>query len=166
MNKFEMEGFMAQKGLWNLAIEKILRERGALPMEEGHAVREHKAMNEENFLSSWLREDGREKEERMVKVSNENEEERSEKRRREGEKEENETATAKRRCEGFVSVEAFAIFSQGRDLESCGDIFLGKTSWMSLRTCLIVSRRLGWLCLWCLMSDVTDVPCFPFFCGH
>ena len=59
--------------------------------------------------------------------------------------------TAKRRCEGFVSVEAFAIFSQGRDLESCGDIFLGKTSWMSLRTCLIVSRRLGWLCLFPLL---------------
>ena len=69
VNKFEMEGFMAQKGLWNLAIEKILRERGALPMEEGHAVREHKAMNEENLLSSWLREDGREKEESKVKVS-------------------------------------------------------------------------------------------------
>ena len=33
-NKFEMDGFMAQKGLWNLAREKILRERGALPNEE------------------------------------------------------------------------------------------------------------------------------------
>ena len=31
LEKFEMEGFMAQKGLWNLAREKILRERGALP---------------------------------------------------------------------------------------------------------------------------------------
>ena len=27
-NNFEMEGFMAQKGLWNLAGEKIMKERG------------------------------------------------------------------------------------------------------------------------------------------
>ena len=36
-NNFEMEGLMAQKGLWNLAQEKIMRE---LPNEEGDAVRE------------------------------------------------------------------------------------------------------------------------------
>ena len=64
VNKFEMEGFVAQKGLWNLAREKNLRERGELPKEEGDAVREHKAMREEKFLSSWLREDGRERERR------------------------------------------------------------------------------------------------------
>ena len=29
---------MAQKGLWNLPREKILRERGQLPKEEGDAV--------------------------------------------------------------------------------------------------------------------------------
>ena len=52
---------MTQKGSWNLAKEKILRDRGELPMEEGDGVREHKAMHEENFLSSWLREDGRER---------------------------------------------------------------------------------------------------------
>ena len=69
---------MAQEGLWNLVREKIMRERGALPKEEGHAIREYKAMHEENFLSSWLREDGREKEERTVDMSNENEEERGE----------------------------------------------------------------------------------------
>ena len=28
VNKFEMEGLMAQKGLWNLAKEKIMKERG------------------------------------------------------------------------------------------------------------------------------------------
>ena len=39
--------------------------------------------------------------------------------RREEEKEENETDTVSRGCEGFVSVEAFKIFGQGRDLESC-----------------------------------------------
>ena len=84
LNKFEMDCFIAQKGLWNLVREKILRERGALPKEEGDAIREYKAMNEEHFLSSWLREDGREKEEITVAVSNENqEEERGKKRRRE-----------------------------------------------------------------------------------
>ena len=35
LNKFEMEGFMAQKGLWNLTREEVLRERGALSKEEG-----------------------------------------------------------------------------------------------------------------------------------
>ena len=51
----------AKKGVWNLAREKILRERGALPKEEGDTVREYQAMHEDNFMSSWLREDGREK---------------------------------------------------------------------------------------------------------
>ena len=38
LNKFEMEGFMAQKGSWNLVREKMLRDRGALPTEEGDVV--------------------------------------------------------------------------------------------------------------------------------
>ena len=46
LNKSEMEVFMAQKGLWNLARGKILRERGALPKEEGDAIRKYKAMIE------------------------------------------------------------------------------------------------------------------------
>ena len=79
LNKFEMESFMAQKRIVEPCWSKDLEERGALPKEEGDASREYKAIHEENFLSSWLREDGREKEERMVEVSNENEEERSEK---------------------------------------------------------------------------------------
>ena len=58
----------------------------------------------------------------MVKISTENEEERCEKRKREGEKEENETVTVNRRCDGFASVEAFDIFCQRGDLESCGDL--------------------------------------------
>ena len=40
LNKFEMEGLLTQKGLWNLAKENILKERGQLPNEEGDAVRE------------------------------------------------------------------------------------------------------------------------------
>ena len=45
-------------------------------------------MHEDNFLSSWLREDGREKEEGKKEegMGNESKEERSDKRRREGEK--------------------------------------------------------------------------------
>ena len=34
-----MEGFMEQKGLWNLAREKMLQDRGALPKEEGDVLR-------------------------------------------------------------------------------------------------------------------------------
>ena len=51
-----------------------------------------------------------------------NEQERGEKRKREEEKEENETETARRRCEGFVSVKALKICGQGRALESCADL--------------------------------------------
>ena len=76
-NKFEMEGLMAQKGLWNLAEEKIMKERGEFRNEEGDAVRECKAMHEENFLSSWPRENERGKEERTANVEK-NEEEKSE----------------------------------------------------------------------------------------
>ena len=86
-NKFEMEGFIAQNGLWNLVGEKVLRESGKLPEEEGDVIGEYKAMHEEIFLSSWLREIW-ERERRTVEMSNENEEETSEKRSREEEKEE------------------------------------------------------------------------------
>ena len=36
---------------------KMLEDRGALPKEDGDQPREYKAMHEENFLSSWPRED-------------------------------------------------------------------------------------------------------------
>ena len=60
--------------------------------------------------------------------------------RREGQKRgeekrrENETGSVKRSCVGSVSVEAFDIFSQGRDLESCGGL-----SWKDL-----LEKREGW----------------------
>ena len=57
LNEFEVEGLMAQTGLWNLAREKRLQDRGALPSEEGGVNRKYNAMHEENFLSSWLKED-------------------------------------------------------------------------------------------------------------
>ena len=39
VNNFEMEGLMAQKGLWNLAKETTMKERGQVPNEEGDVVR-------------------------------------------------------------------------------------------------------------------------------
>ena len=48
---------MAQKGLWSVAREKMLQDRGTLPREEGDSVREYTAMHEGTFISSWLRED-------------------------------------------------------------------------------------------------------------
>ena len=36
---------MAQKGLWNLVRDKVLRERGALLKEEGDVIRDYKAMH-------------------------------------------------------------------------------------------------------------------------
>ena len=52
-----------------------MKEREELLNEKGDAVRECKAIHEENFWSNWLREDGREKEERTAKAE-ENDEER------------------------------------------------------------------------------------------
>ena len=106
-NEFELDGLMAQKWLWNLAREKRLQKRGAMHKEEGDVIREYNAMHEENFLTSWLREDLVEKEERRKKVKEKVREEevkkgeREEERKGEGEKEENETVSAKRRCVGF-----------------------------------------------------------------
>ena len=78
--------------------------------------------------------------------------------KREEEKEEHETGTVKRRCECFVSVEAFDIFSQGRDLESCGDVpwvdplkKLDNWSTCEPDSCALVR----------VVLDLTDVLVFP-----
>ena len=42
----------------------MLQDRGALPKDEGGVIRKYKVMHEENFLSTWLREDGKNKEEK------------------------------------------------------------------------------------------------------
>ena len=55
-----------------------MKERGELHNEEGDAVRECRAVHEENFWSSGLREDERGKEERTARAEK-NEEERCEK---------------------------------------------------------------------------------------
>ena len=69
---------------------------------------------------------------------------------REGEKAQNKTVRVKRRCDGLVSVEAFEMFSRGRDLESCGGL-----SWGDLlekpETCLILSLIFVRKCVWCLV---------------
>ena len=109
LNEFEMVGFLAQKGLRNLARGKMLQDRGALPKEEGDIVREYKAMYEENFLSSWLKEVGADKTERTIEVDKETKEEVSEKMISDEEKEENETVSFKRRCVNSVSTEDFDI---------------------------------------------------------
>ena len=82
--------------MWNFA-KKSVKERGELPDERGGAVREYRAMHEENFWSNCLREDERGREERTAKPER-NEEDEGEKRKREEKKEESETETVKRRC--------------------------------------------------------------------
>ena len=77
---------MAQKGLWNLARDKMLQDRGELPKEESDVIREYKAMHEENFQNSWLREDVEGKEEGKKKIVRKAKEEVRRKRKREGEK--------------------------------------------------------------------------------
>ena len=107
-----MEGFIAQKKLVEPCERTIfLRERDELPKEEGDAVREYKAVHEEHFLSSWLREGVRKKKKgrRTLVRRMKNKEEK--KRKREEEKEENKTERVKRRCVGFVSVKVKACES-------------------------------------------------------
>ena len=82
---------MAQKGLWNLARENMLQDRGEWPKEEGDDIREYEAMHEENFLRSWLRKDGEDKRGRRMEAERQPKEEMGKQRTREEEKEENET---------------------------------------------------------------------------
>ena len=70
-NEFEMGGFMAQKGLWNLARQrKCCRTEVHCLRKRSHCERVQ-GMHEENFLSSWLREDMEGKEERRMKAGKE-----------------------------------------------------------------------------------------------
>ena len=120
-----------------------------MPKEEGGVIREYNAMHEENEFPKQLAEggsgrkrgnkkEGERKNQRRRKKKGKREEER----KRDWEKEENETVSAERRCVGFLSAEAFDIFSQEEYLESCCRI---------LMTCLIVSLRLGRMCLRCFL---------------
>ena len=75
--EFEVRGFMAQKGLWNIARKRTLEDRGALPTEDGDLLREYQAMHEDNFLSRWLREHVEGKAEEREKLNKEAKEEES-----------------------------------------------------------------------------------------
>ena len=74
---------MAQKGLWNLARDKTLQDRGAC---KGDVITEYNAMHEENFLSRWLREDVEGTEERKKKLNRETKEEEQKEGKRRGER--------------------------------------------------------------------------------
>ena len=63
MQKFDVGGFMAETRLWDIAKKRMLEDRGALPREDGDLLWEYQEMHEENFLSSWRREDVEGKEE-------------------------------------------------------------------------------------------------------
>ena len=112
---------MAQEGLWNLARNKALQDRGGLPREEGDTIREYKAMHEEKFLSSCLREDGKGKTKKKWKWIRKSQ--KTQVKRGEGVREKGKDETVvKRKCVNPVSVEAFDVFSQGEisELDSCG----------------------------------------------
>ena len=57
MVEVEVGRFMAQKDLWNIASKRMPEDRGPLHKEEEDLIREYKAMHEENFFSSRLRDD-------------------------------------------------------------------------------------------------------------
>ena len=68
-------------GLWNVAKQRMLEDRRASPEEEGDSIREDKAMQEENFLSSSQREDteGKDTEKKHVRRKSEEKETKSRK---------------------------------------------------------------------------------------
>ena len=92
----------------------MLKDTRELVKEEGDVIREYKAMHEENSLSSWLREDGKEKEERKKRWAKRGGEKRRKKRTRRG------------RLKDDVSVPFLwrpLISSVKGDLESSGGLY-------------------------------------------
>ena len=75
--EFEVGGVMAQNGLWNIVKKRMLRDRGAVPKEDGDLLREYQSIHEENFPSIWLREDVEGKEEERKRLNEEAEREES-----------------------------------------------------------------------------------------
>ena len=112
---------MAQKGLWDVARDKMLQDRGALPKEEGDIVREYKAMHEENFISSWLREDVEGMEERRKDIEKKVGGEESRSSKREVEREDEKTVVLKRGCVNPFSSDVFEEFGAMDDVGSFGD---------------------------------------------
>ena len=88
-----------------------------------------------------------------------------EKRKRKGE---NETETVNRRCEGSASVRAFEIFSQGRDLESYGNLSWGNL--LDELECLFVRESEAWVVVPVVPDVIDELFSFSsvvteFFCG-
>ena len=121
-------------------------------------LEKYQAMHGENSLSSWLRIDGKNKEETIRGVGKETEEETGKKRLREEEREENETVLVKRRCLLSVSTEAFEFFRHGEMSES-GGISSGDLWDDPCGEGLTAFLGLGRVGLWVLV--VTDVPVSP-----
>ena len=63
-----------------------MKERGELPNEQGDVVNEKKAMHEEDFWSSRLREDEKSKEKRNAEAEGKGEEEGEKEEKRRGER--------------------------------------------------------------------------------
>ena len=59
--------------------KRMLEDRGALPREDGDTLREFQAMDEENLLVSWLREDVEGKEQGMERMNKDAKDEESKK---------------------------------------------------------------------------------------
>ena len=138
-----MGGFMAQKVLWNLARATMLQDRGALPKEEGDIVKEYKAMHEENFLSSWLREYVEDEEERRRNVDKETREEVSRL-----EKEKAREERTKRWLKYGVSSLFFSVMLLRNSVREEDSDCCGK-SWddLTLVVCLIVCLKCRRVCL-------------------
>ena len=100
----------------------MLEDRGVLPEEGGNQLQEYRAMREETFLSSWLREDveGEKAEMERLKEEAQGEESKRGKRELEGERR---RVESKRRCLDRVSGEVLEDFRPISEVESGGISF-------------------------------------------
>ena len=65
-----------QKSFWNVANKRMSEDRRAMPREEEKdLIREHKAVHEEKFLSSWLRDDAESKADKVKDMNRRSKEE-------------------------------------------------------------------------------------------
>ena len=123
--ELEVRGFKAQKGLWNIAKKRCWKTEEPCPEKtETCSVNTKPCMHEENFLSSWLREDVEcevEERERMDKEATV-EESKSGKREVEGERERVETSS-KRICMNRLPSKVFEVLCPVSEVESVGNFF-------------------------------------------
>ena len=125
---------------------KMLEGRGDLPKEDGDQPREYKAVHEENFLSSWPREDVEDTVEGRKNMNKEAREEESKSGKREVERKEVKTVV-KRKWVNPLSRYSFENFVPGRRWKVLGFLCSGSCG---SSVCVPV-RPLG-------VHGVTDVP--------